>query len=209
MPFVPPPPPVSYCRQIAPILALHCYGCHGDSGGLNMRTYTDLMRGGNLGKAVIPGDAEHSLLVHFIEGRRGEAHRMPLGGRSLSPAQIGMLRRWIAAGAKFDRAPNSRPTRVLRNIEMIHGRTLGIFCRVDSDSLLVIRLSDPGTGRTLFTDVASVKLPKEQGDAGEPGQPISWNLRPEVGWPRFVNIELKVEYAAKIPARAELSVRLL
>ena len=68
--------------------------------------------------AVIPGDPERSLLIHFIEGRRGEAHRMPLGGRSLSPAEIEMFRRWIAEGAKPDRAPKSRPARVLRHIEM-------------------------------------------------------------------------------------------
>ncbi|MDQ6700123.1 MAG: hypothetical protein M3Z36_08045 [Acidobacteriota bacterium] len=204
MPFVAPPPPVSYSRQIAPVLALRCYGCHGDSGGLNLRTYADLMRGGNLGKALIPGDAEQSLLIHFIEGRRGEAHRMPLGGRSLSPAQIGMFRRWIDAGAKPDSEPESRPTRVLRNIEMVPGRTLAIFCRVNTDSLLIIRLRDPGTGRTLFSDVASIKRQKEQVDAGKPGELISWNVRTEPGWPRFVNVELRVEYPIKTPMRTEL-----
>ena len=209
MPFVAPPPPVSYSRQIAPVLALRCYSCHGDSGGLNLRTYADLMRGGNLGKAVIPGDPERSLLIAFIEGRRGEAHRMPLGGRSLSAAEIEMFRRWIAEGAKPDRAPKSSPTRVLRNIEMIPGRTLGIFCRVNTDSLLILRVRDPHDGRTLFTDLASVKSQKEQGDAGKPGELISWNLRREAGWPRFVNIELRIEYPAKAPVRTEFFVTLL
>ncbi len=203
MPFVAPPPPVSYSRQIAPVLALRCYGCHGDSGGLNLRTYADLMRGGNLGKAVVPGDPERSLLIHFIEGRRGEAQRMPLGGRSLSPARIEAFRRWIAAGAKLDKAPSSKPTRLLRNIEMVPGRNLGIFCRVNTDALLTIRLRDPRNGGELFTDVVSVKSQKERVDAGRPGQPISWSLRPEPGWPRFVNIELRVEYPANTPVRTE------
>src|SRR5437868_14938771 len=88
-------PPVSYSREIAPVIAMHCSGCHGDSGGLNLRSYRDLMLGGNLGKIIVPGDPERSLIVHFLEGRRGESHRMPKDGRPLTVAQIGTIRRWI------------------------------------------------------------------------------------------------------------------
>ena len=107
--WAPPPPPVSYSQQVAPILAMHCNTCHGDAGGLSTRSHAELMAGGNLGIVVVPGNAERSLLVHFIDGRRGEAHRMPLGGRPLSREQIDTIRRWIDEGANKD-ASSCSPT---------------------------------------------------------------------------------------------------
>src|SRR5262245_40040323 len=94
----PPPPPVSYSREVAPILALRCNGCHGEAGRLSTRTHAALLAGGNLGRVVIAGDAENSLLIHFVEGRRGEARRMPIGGRPLATAEIQVVRRWIDEG---------------------------------------------------------------------------------------------------------------
>ena len=65
------------------------------------------MLGGNLGKVIVPGDPDRSLLIHFLEGRRGENHRMPKDSRPLSPAQIDMIRRWIAEGARNDDLPSN------------------------------------------------------------------------------------------------------
>src|SRR6266849_3687321 len=99
---------VSYSRDIAPIFALRCNSCHGDSGtagGLVTRTYADLMRAGD---AVIPGDPDRSQVVQFIEGRRGEQHRMPLGAAPLAVEQIALIRRWIAEGAKADADNHAR-----------------------------------------------------------------------------------------------------
>src|SRR5687768_432756 len=102
MPFE---PPVSYHQDVAKIFAYHCNGCHGEARGLSLRGYKEAMAGGNKGKVIIAGDAENSLLIHFIDGRRGEAHRMPIGGKPLRPALIGTIRRWINEGAKEDVKP--------------------------------------------------------------------------------------------------------
>ncbi|HUS05527.1 MAG TPA: hypothetical protein VMZ52_04495, partial [Bryobacteraceae bacterium] len=170
-----PPPPVSYGRQIASIFALHCNGCHGDSGGLSTRSYADLMKGGNLGKVVVTGDPERSLLVHFLDGRRGEAHRMPQGGRSLSAEQIGIIRRWIAEGAKQDSAA---PPKYSVRIKGKFGsdKAMRIFCRVHTESYLILTVRHPATRTTLLTEVASLKSPKQAGDAGEPGELIWWDI---------------------------------
>jgi len=61
-----------------------------------------LMLGGSLTQTIIPGDPDRSLIVHFIEGRRGGNHRMPLDAPPLKREQIEMIRRWIAEGAKSD-----------------------------------------------------------------------------------------------------------
>jgi len=98
---------VSYSREIAPLLVKHCGACHGvrrsvPRGDFSVVTYEDLMQGGGLTQTIVPGDPERSLLVHFIEGRRGEVFRMPLEAPPLTRAQIDLIRRWIAEGAKSD-----------------------------------------------------------------------------------------------------------
>ncbi|MDQ2949826.1 MAG: hypothetical protein M3Y27_28455 [Acidobacteriota bacterium] len=75
-------------------------------------------------------------MIHFIEGRRGEAHRMPLGGKALSIEQIETIRRWIAEGANEDAAATNKYTRALPNIRLEHGKTLRVFCRVNTESYL-------------------------------------------------------------------------
>jgi hypothetical protein len=209
MPFAPPPPPVSYSRQVAPILALHCNGCHGDAGGLSTRSYADLMNGGNLGKVVIPGEPDRSLVIQFIEGRRGEAHRMPLGGRALSPEQIETIRRWIAEGAQRDVTAAKKYTRALTDIRLDRSKILRVFCRVDTEAYLTMTVRDPRNKRPLLTQVASIKSIKEQSDSGETGELISWDIRAGSAWPGSVDIELTIEYAAEEPRRTEFFARVV
>src|SRR4051794_26607485 len=205
----PPPPPVSFSRDIAPILAMHCNGCHGDSGGMSTRSYKELMQGGNLGKVVLPGNPDRSLLIHFLEGRRGPEHRMPKDSRPLPDAQIGTIRRWVEEGAKDDNLAVRRYRVVRRAVPMQIGKTTRVFCRVNTQAYLVMTMRDPRNGRVLWSDVASVKTPKEKVDAASPGQLISWDLRAGYGWPRAVTLELSVEYAASEPQRTELYATLL
>ena len=49
--------PVSFHSDVAPIFAMHCNGCHGDAGGLSLRRHSDVLKGGNMGKAIIAGRA--------------------------------------------------------------------------------------------------------------------------------------------------------
>lgn len=52
---------------------------------------------------VIPGDADNSYLVRKLEGAADIAgERMPLNGPYLTSAQIDVIRRWIAMGARND-----------------------------------------------------------------------------------------------------------
>lgn len=201
------PPPVSYSIQVAPILALHCNGCHGAAGGLSTRGYAELMAGGSLGRSIIPGDAEGSLLVQFVEGRRGRERRMPLAGAPLSAAQIATIRRWIQEGASQDADSSKKHRFTLSNVRVDRSKLLEVFCRVDSPSYLILTLIDPGKKRPLHSEVASIKAPKEAGDAGSPGELIRWGLRPGRKWPRRITVELTVAYAEREPRGTEFFAR--
>jgi len=99
-------PTIDFDRQVHPILAERCVGCHSQekrSGGLALATYADTLNGGRSGAAVRPGDSAHSLLIRRVTGET--APRMPLGGDPLSAADLVTLRAWIDEGARA--TPNS------------------------------------------------------------------------------------------------------
>lgn len=95
-------PPVSYSRDVVPILRANCVGCHRPSktqGGLDLTRHAFLLTGGHEGAAVKPGDAAGSLLMEQISGPEPE---MPKDGEPLNAREIEIIRRWIAEGAHDD-----------------------------------------------------------------------------------------------------------
>jgi mono/diheme cytochrome c family protein len=95
---------VTFTRDVGPLFQRNCVRCHGRDGissnELDLRTYKSVMRGGNIGDDVVPGKPDQSVIVHFIEGRRGPEHRMPLHSRPLTKAEVAQIRAWIEQGAK-------------------------------------------------------------------------------------------------------------
>jgi mono/diheme cytochrome c family protein len=92
--------PVSFEKDVQPIIKASCLSCHKPDkkkGKLDMSTYEALMKGGDQGAPVKPGDAKKSLLIEVVSGKEPE---MPEKGDPLTPAQIDILSRWIMEGAK-------------------------------------------------------------------------------------------------------------
>ncbi len=84
---------------VRPMLVEHCIGCHGpkkQSGGLRLDSREAILKGGESGSALVPGQPAQSLLIRAI-GHTGEL-RMPPKGK-LPPAVAGKLTRWVADGA--------------------------------------------------------------------------------------------------------------
>jgi uncharacterized protein with WD repeat len=91
----------SFTKDIAPIFAANCAGCHGGSvtmGTLNLENFAGLQKGGHSGPAIVPGKSGESLLFLRITGAATPA--MPLGGRKLADGEVEIVRKWIDAGAK-------------------------------------------------------------------------------------------------------------
>jgi hypothetical protein len=98
---------VSFAREIAPIIAQRCTGCHGRDNprnDLDLLTIASLFRGGERGEPVLPGKPADSLLIKKLKGTADGA-RMPQRGAPLDDATIAKFETWIAEGARFD-APN-------------------------------------------------------------------------------------------------------
>jgi len=100
------PPPaavkVDYDHDIKPLLAQHCYSCHGDTvqqSGLRLDLRQNALRGGDYGPVIIPGkSADSKLIKRLVHGDGGL--QMPPSG-PLSDDEIGILRAWIDQGAEF------------------------------------------------------------------------------------------------------------
>jgi hypothetical protein len=100
---LPPPEPVAevpvlegtptFENYVGPLFATKCTGCHGElaTGGLNMLTYADLMKGGANGPVIIPGDSAGSTLFQLQSVGEHFAN--------LTSEELEIIKQWINAGA--------------------------------------------------------------------------------------------------------------
>jgi mono/diheme cytochrome c family protein len=90
--------PPSFRADVFPILQARCIACHGTLGGWQASTYDSVIRSGDHGPAVIPGDVEASLLAAKLLGTQTTGAIMPPGG-ALDQEEIQTILDWIAGGA--------------------------------------------------------------------------------------------------------------
>ena len=90
---------IDFESQIRPIFADYCYECHyrKDKGGLRLDTRSSLLQGGESGPAIVPGDAEKSLLIQAVTGVHDDLKMPPK--RSLPREVQRRLVDWINGGA--------------------------------------------------------------------------------------------------------------
>ncbi len=97
-------------KEVRPLLAEHCYSCHSSKAeklqaSLLVDSRAALLRGGDSGEAIVPGDAEASQLIEAV---RYETYEMPPKGK-LPAKDILTLERWVNMGAPWPKedAPSS------------------------------------------------------------------------------------------------------
>ena len=91
-----------FARRIEPVLAEHCYGCHGerDRGGLRLTSREAMLRGGDSGPVIELRALDESLLLEMI-AYTDEEHAMPPAGK-LPDETIALLTEWVMLGAPHD-----------------------------------------------------------------------------------------------------------
>ncbi len=99
-------PPVGE-RDVQAILSAKCWVCHGRTekkAGLDLRTRDSLLRGGKSGAAIVPGNADGSLLVKRIGAQEMPPPKLQeqFSVRGLTDDEFAKVKRWIAEGAMAD-----------------------------------------------------------------------------------------------------------
>ncbi len=90
-------------KHIRPVLVENCYKCHSAEsdkvkGGLLLDTREALLKGGDSGPALVPGDPEKSLLIKSVR-YTDDNLQMPPKGKKLPENQIEDLVAWVKMGA--------------------------------------------------------------------------------------------------------------
>ncbi len=96
--------PLSFNRDIRPILSENCFQCHGpDKNKREAELRLDAREFALEAKALVPGDpAKSEMIKRIFEADPGE--RMPPAdaNRTLTEAQKNLLKRWVAEGAAYE-----------------------------------------------------------------------------------------------------------
>jgi hypothetical protein len=146
------PPTVQFNRDIRPILADNCFACHGpDKARRRARLHFDTKAGafGQLGgsRAIVPRDLARSAMFRRITAA-DDKKRMPpaRSGRRLTARQVGLIRRWIEQGARWQKhwslLPPERPAVPASRDPM--GSATAAWPRNPIDALLLDRLEREG-----------------------------------------------------------------
>lgn len=97
---------VSFSHDIRPLLAENCLKCHGgvkEAGKLNLQFRDRALTGGaSKLPAIVPGHPETSELMKRLTSTDDD-ERMPKKLAPLKPAQIAVLKQWIAEGANWEK----------------------------------------------------------------------------------------------------------
>lgn len=86
-------------KQIRPVLAEHCYKCHGpdkQKAELRLDSRVALLKGSDAGAVVVPGKPEESVLIKAVR-HEGDT-KMPAKDEKLSDEQIAALTEWVKRG---------------------------------------------------------------------------------------------------------------
>lgn len=148
-------PPV-FERDVLPVLAARCLGCHGGvtrKADLDLRNRAAILKGSRKGAVLTPGSPDKSKLWQVIE-----KDRMPMEEPALTPREKTLLKEWIASGARFlptdTTAEPSTPRSVPEIVRLIdqaiddHLKERGLTpSPVADDSALLRRMHLDITGR--------------------------------------------------------------
>jgi len=107
--------PEFFEKKVRPVLVEHCFKCHADQevkapkGGLRLDSRAGLLRGGDNGPAVVPGEPDKSRLIEAIRYQNADLQMPPKG--KLPDATIADLAAWVKSGAIWPDDGGSAATR--------------------------------------------------------------------------------------------------
>jgi len=117
-------------KKIRPVLVERCYECHSaaakkNKGGLTLDTRDGVLKGGDAGSAVAPGDPEKSKLIEAVRYKNRDLQMPPKS--PLSSEQVRDLEQWVKLGAPDPRTEAVAQTGGKRALTVEEGRQFWAF----------------------------------------------------------------------------------
>jgi WD40 repeat protein len=147
--FAAPAAPVSFQKEIAPLLQRRCASCHdaeSNKGKYRLDTFARMMKPGDSDQAPIvaakPADSQLISLLHEANAE----DRMPQKADPLPENEIALIERWIAEGANFDGGSPQRPL-----VELVRETMLG-------DAPVVYARPIPATALAFSPDASQIAV---------------------------------------------------
>lgn len=89
-------------KKIRPVFVEHCHKCHGEKkseNGLRVDSLEALLKGGEIGPAIVPDEPEKSLLILALKYEKEDLQMPPKG--KLDDAIIADMEKWVKDGARW------------------------------------------------------------------------------------------------------------
>lgn len=144
-------PPVSYGRDIRPILSDKCFRCHGpDSESREAELRLDT-REGVMAKVVVPGKPDESEIVARIFSDDADTRMPPPDSNlTLTPEQKEVLKRWVSEGAPFAEHWAFQPLPAKVDVPKVHDASWPrepmdnfVLARLESEKMRPTPAADP------------------------------------------------------------------
>jgi cytochrome c553 len=105
-------------KQVRPVLVEKCVSCHGPKvqrGGLRVDGRAALLKGGDSGPSLVPGDPDGSLLLKAVR-HQGDLKMPPKEKDRLDDKAVAALAAWVKAGAPWPAEEGAKPA--LSSVEL-------------------------------------------------------------------------------------------
>ena len=114
-------------KRVRPVLANNCYGCHSLQApealsGLRLDSREALLKGGDRGPAIVPGDPSSSRLIQAV---RHQTLMMPPSAE-LAETEIADLEQWVEMGAPWPESAAATPLAAAEKEPQPRRPTLGL-----------------------------------------------------------------------------------
>jgi len=150
--------PLSFNRDIRPILSNNCYQCHGPDSAArkaNLRLDREANSRAELksgSSAIVPGNLEDSELIYRITTSDVDEKMPPADShRKLTPQQIETLKQWVKQGAKYEKhwsfiPPQAAPLPKVKQVDWPrNGIDHFVLARLETDGLKPAPAADKAT----------------------------------------------------------------
>jgi len=103
-------PTIDFNRDVRPLLAQHCWPCHGQdkdalkkTGGISLDSFAGATADHRGMRAIIPGSPSKSVAYQLMSSTDQDNQMPPKGSgiKPLSPAEIAIIKTWISEGAEY------------------------------------------------------------------------------------------------------------